>query len=116
MGPNVPLERGGAGDAERVAGAEEFFVQLVEGDALSGESGADAPAAEEVEEVRSVLKFLLALHLERKRVLRPQGRISSDGSQVYRHGKRDREYRIYPVEVDAEMFRRIEEQLDLVLV
>lgn len=96
---------------EAVETAEGLFVELFEGQELD-ENGEDVEAGE----VRAVLKFLLALHLERKRVLRPLGKILDDGSQIYRHPKRDREYRVCPVEFGSEMFGKIEDQLDLVLI
>lgn len=93
---------------EAVATADELLEQL-----MSEEEGdEDAQRAE----AREVLCFLLALHLERKRVLRPVGRVGKDGVQVYRHPKKDREYRVPSVELRAELIRQIEDQLDFMLI
>lgn len=103
-------------EREAVETVEELFVQLIEGEDPPAADGDDPADESEAEAVRSALKFLLALHLERKRILRPLGRLSPDGSQLYRHARRDREYRIFPAEVGVGLVRKIEEQLDLVLV
>lgn len=99
-------------EREAVQSVEDLFVQLAEEDAAGEREGSDEAAR--AEEVRAALRFLLALHLERKRVLRPVGRIAPDGSQLYRHPKRDAEYRIGPAGISPELFARIEEQLELV--
>lgn len=94
---------------EAVETADELFDQLIND---SGEEGEDA----EQGEIRRVLCFLLALHLERKRVIRPVGRIRADGSQVYRHPKKDRQYEVGAVGLRPELIRKIEDQLDQVLL
>ena len=60
--------------------------------------------------------FSVALHLERKRVLRPKGRVGSDGFQVYRHPKKDCEYRVAAVELRPKLIQQIEDQLDFMLI
>ncbi len=102
-----------AGEREAVRTVEELFVQMVE-----DEQGADDPARSAdsaTARIRDALRFLLALHLERKRVLRPLGRIGEDGSQTYRHPKRDTEYRVPAVVVEEDLRHSLEEQLSLVV-
>jgi hypothetical protein len=94
---------------EAVNSAEELFFRLSDGEA-------GTPGDGETEEVRGVLRFLLALHLERKRVLRPVGRISEGGVQRYRHPKRGVEIEVAAVDLDGELVRKTEGHLDALLV
>ncbi|MET3873694.1 hypothetical protein J3R74_003564 [Puniceicoccus vermicola] len=94
---------------EAVETADDLFDQMMN----------DTPEGDEDlerEEIRGVLCFILALHLERKRVLRPTGRIAEDGTQTYRHPKKDREYEVRAVEVRPDLIQKIEDQLDFVLI
>tara|TARA_R100000027_G_scaffold66167_2_gene61625 strand:- start:14213 stop:14719 length:507 start_codon:yes stop_codon:yes gene_type:complete len=93
---------------EAVATADELFDQMMNEE----DDGEDSERAE----VRATLCFLLALHLERKRVLRPKGRVGSDGFQVYRHPKKDCEYRVAAVELRPKLIQQIEDQLDFMLI
>lgn len=94
---------------EAVESADELFDQLMsDSDPAEEEGGQNG-------EIRGILRYLLALHLERKRILRPKGRIQPDGIQIYRHPKRDRDYRVESVELRMDLIREIEEQLDFVL-
>ena len=97
-------------EREAVQTAEELFVRLMEEDAGTG--GGDDP---EAAATRGVLRFLLALHLERKRVLRPVGRMEADGTQCYRHPKTAAEYRVPAAKLEPERLRAMEEQLGEVL-
>ncbi len=93
---------------EAVETADDLFDQLMDD---PGEEG-DA----ESKEIRKVLRFILALHLERKRVLRPLGRIAPDGTQVYRHPKKNREYTVEAAGLRPELMRKIEDQMDFILI
>ena len=92
-------------EREAVQTAEELFVRLME------EEDAETDGDEEAVATRGVLRFLLALHLERKRVLRPVGRPEVDRTQLYRNPKADTEYRVPAVELDAGRLRGMEDQL-----
>jgi len=94
---------------EAVEGADDLFEQLMGGEDPEEE-------ADQSREIRAMLCYLLALHLERKRVLRPIGRIRTDGIQVYRHPKKDREYEVAAVELRVDLIRQIEDQLDFILL
>jgi hypothetical protein len=93
---------------EAVETADDLFDQMMIGE-TDGEEDAER------EEVRGALCFILALHLERKRVLRPMGRVAADGAQVYRHPKKDREYVVKAVGLRADLIQKIEDQLDFIL-
>jgi len=93
---------------EAIESADDLFDQM-----MAQESSNDE--AEEQEEIRNVLCFLLALHLERKRVLRPIGRVQANGAQMYRHPKKNCQYEVQAVGLRPELIRSIEKQLDLVL-
>ncbi|MGE9290503.1 MAG: hypothetical protein ACQKBT_05915 [Puniceicoccales bacterium] len=96
---------------EAVETADDLFDQMMNASTEEGEE----PDPER-DEVREVLCFILALHLERKRVLRPLGRIAVDGTQSYRHPKKDREYTVKGVIVRPDLIQKIEDQLDFVLL
>ena len=85
-----------------MATTEELFLSLFE------ESGAEG------EEDRAVLKQLLALMLERKRVIKRVGP-STQGVQRYRHPKQDREYDVPMDDLNPEKLVRIQEQLQLLV-
>lgn len=95
---------------EAVETADDLFDQLM------AEDAEDEPGDEHAEEIRKALRCILALHLERKRVLRPLGRIGQDGMQTYRHPKKDRQYEVAVVELRPDLIREIEDQLDFILI
>jgi len=89
-----------------VASAEDFFFSLFENPAPEGQ------AAEESE----MLKHLLALLLERKRVLRAVGSRQASGVQRYRHVKTKQEIDVPIAEMSRDLMLRIEETLgDIIL-
>ncbi len=89
---------------ETMASAEDFFFSLYEGDA--------ADAAEESD----MLKHLLALMLERKRVLRAIAPRRTAGSQPYLHVKTKRELTVPIVEISTELMLKIQDTLgDIIL-
>ena len=90
-------------DARRSAlqTAEELFFALHE-----AESGAETTEDPRAAMDRRVLLTLLALLLERKRVLRVRGR-----GGLYWHPAGKREFRITPVELTPEMLLAVQDQL-----
>jgi hypothetical protein len=91
------------GPQEQAAAAEDFFCSLYdEAQESSDENGADE---------RLALKHLLALLLERKRILRAVGVRAKSGIQVYRHPKLEREFEVPVVEVSKEMTETIMETM-----
>ncbi|MFP4165657.1 MAG: hypothetical protein ACLFUF_00630 [Opitutales bacterium] len=84
---------------DAVASAEELFLSLQPGVSESGPEEADA------------LRHLLALMLERKRILRVQGPRKGSGSQTYLHVKRKEEYTVPLIEIVPEQLLKIKETL-----
>jgi hypothetical protein len=85
-----------------LAGSEDFFISLFDDDSLNIEN-------------KDSLKQMLALLLERKRVLRAQGR-PSGGIQKYLHVSTKREFDVPQKELDEELIINIQSQLDAFLV
>lgn len=84
---------------ETMASAEDFFFSLYENE--SPDSG----------ETSDMLKHLLSLMLERKRVLRPMGDRSTAGSQRYLHVKSKRELEAPIIEISTELMLKIEDTI-----
>lgn len=98
------LEEGAPNAGETVASAEEFFFSLFENEDSTERDRADA------------LKHLLALMLERKRVLRAVGPRQHSGSQVYYHVKTKQELNVPITEISRELMFKIEDTLgDIIL-
>lgn len=89
---------------ETMASAEDFFFSLYEH---------DRPDAREESDM---LKHLLSLMLERKRVLRPVGERRTEGSQTYLHVKTKREINVPIVDISTELMLKIEDTIgDIIL-
>ena len=89
---------------ETLASAEDFLLSLYEN---------DKPAAQEESDA---LKHLLALMLERKRVLRALGKRQTGGLQLYRHVKTKQELEVPVVEISTNLMLKIEDTLgDIIL-
>ncbi len=86
---------------ETMASAEDFFFSLYE-------SEADSP---EARESADMLKHLLSLMLERKRVLRPVGDRRTEGAQTYLHVKSKGTLEVPIVQISAELMRSIEDTI-----
>ena len=87
-----------------MASAEDFFFSLYEND--------QADAREESD----MLKHLLSLMLERKRVLRPIGERRNSGEQRYLHVKTKRELSVPIVDISTELMLKIENTIgDIIL-
>lgn len=94
----------GAQAKETMASAEDFFFSLYENE----------PA--EAREESDMLKHLLALMLERKRVLRPVGERQTAGAQRYQHARTKRELSVPIVEISTELMLKIEDTIgDIIL-
>jgi len=97
-------EDGATNAADTVASAEDFFFSLFENEAGEEQDRSDA------------LKHLLALMLERKRVLRPVGPRQTSGAQLYRHVKTKQELSVPIAEISRELMFKIEDTLgDIIL-
>jgi len=97
-------EDGGPTAGESMASAEDFFFSLFEHETDAERDRVDA------------LKHLLALMLERKRVLRAIGPRQHAGSQGYRHVKSKQELSVPITEISRELMFKIEDTLgDLML-
>lgn len=90
--------------SDTLASAEDFFFSLFENE------------SEDSAEERDMLKHLLALMLERKRVLRAAGPRKGGSTQLYRHVKTKQELTVPICEMSRELMLRIEDTLgDIVL-
>ncbi|MGE9292651.1 hypothetical protein [Ruficoccus sp. ZRK36] len=98
----TPNEEAKEARRQLMATTEELFISLYEENDAEGE------------EDRAVLKQLLGLMLERKRILRRVGPMA-DGVQRYRHPKQDREYDVPMGDLDPEKLTRVQEQLQLLV-
>ena len=92
-------EEGGPRAGDTVASAEDFFFSLFE----------NAENAER--EASDALKHLLALMLERKRILRAVGPRQQSGVQTYRHVKTKQELDVPISEISRELMFKIEDAL-----
>lgn len=97
-------EEGATNAADTVASAEDFFFSLFENDSDDERERSDA------------LKYLLALMLERKRILRVDGPRQTSGAQTYRHVKTKQELKVPIAEISRELMFKIEDTLgDIIL-
>jgi len=95
---------GSADVRETVASAEDFFLSLYENYQADGLAETDA------------LKHLLALMLERKRVVRALGKRQTAGTQRYRHVKTKQEIEVPIVEISADLMLKIQDTMgDIIL-
>jgi len=89
---------------ETVASAEDFFLSLYDNDQAGAQAETDA------------LKHLLALMLERKRVVRALGKRQVEGTQLYRHVKTKQELEVPVVEISTDLMLKIQDTLgDIIL-
>lgn len=86
-----------------LASSEDFFVSLF-----------DEGSAVETDEVE-VVKQMLALLLERKRILRPQGR-ASKGVQKYVQVSTKREFSVPQKNLNEELIVKIQNQLGSIII
>ena len=92
---------------QRVASAEELFLSLYNDHSGEGQ---------QVHLESSALKHLLALMLERKRVLRAIGPRVKHGDQLYYYSKNKQDYHVPIVDISADLMLRIQDVLsDIVL-
>jgi len=84
---------------ETVASAEDFFMSLYENEAPESRESSDA------------LKHLLALMLERKRVLRAVPPRRTEGEQSYLHVKRKETFSVPIVDISPDLMLKIEDTL-----
>ncbi len=88
--------------AQALATSEELFLSLYK------EEGAD------VAEDRELFKQVLALMLERKRILRAQGR-PENGQQTYLHVRSKETFQVQSTDPDPAALIRIQEQLNMLV-
>ena len=92
----------GAHARETMASAEDFFFSLYEVEVEVEVEPADA------QDTSDMLKHLLGLMLERKRVLRAVGPRQTAGSQTYRHVKTKQELVVPVVDISTELMLKIQ--------
>ena len=90
---------------QKVASAEEFFFSLY---TASGDTG----GCEEI----NALKYLLALMLERKRVVRAQGKRLHEGVQSYIHIKTKQTFAVPITDISVDLMVRIQKTLGDILL
>lgn len=83
---------------------EELFLSLFEADEEGGQS-----------EESDILKYLLALILERKRILKPIARTGNANSATYLFRKTETEYEVPNVDVSPQTLLGVQEQLQLII-
>jgi hypothetical protein len=94
----------GANVRETVASAEDFFLSLYQNEQADAQEETDA------------LKHLLALMLERKRVVRALGKRQTSGTQLYVHVKTKQEIEVPILEISPELMMKIQDTLgDIIL-
>jgi len=86
-----------------LAGSEDFFISLFDDNS--------AVVAEELDAV----KQMLALLLERKRILKPLGRPIA-GVQKYIHSSTKREFEVSQRDLDAEVVVKVQNQIGSLLI
>ena len=87
-----------------IASAEDFFLSLFENE-VAGE-----------QDRRDALKHVLALMLERKRILRAVGPRQSSGEQAYLHVKTKQEFKVPITPISRELMFKIQDTLgDIIL-
>ncbi|PXA03250.1 hypothetical protein DDZ13_12550 [Coraliomargarita sinensis] len=97
-------EEGATSTSDTVASAEDFFFSLFENEAGDERERSDA------------LKHLLALMLERKRILRAIGPRQTSGTQTYLHVKTKQELKVPITEISRDLMFKIEDTLgDIIL-
>lgn len=113
-----PKPKADESKADRLHSAEELFFSLY-GEHLPEESGEEEAIMPEnveseeetdedpVPEVKAALQHILALQLERKRILRPVGKRRAEGEQEYLHVKTKKTFLVPVLPVDGELFQRI---------
>ena len=93
-----------ASASETMASAEDFFFSLFENE------------SPDTKEESDMLKHLLSLMLERKRVLRATGDRKSIGEQSYRHVKTKQMIQVPIVDISMELMLKIEDTIgDIIL-
>lgn len=92
----------------RAKSLEEFFLSLFESDGPIEGTGAEAPVQEHLD----LLKYLLSLHLERRRLLR-LSKESNHRNEVlsYRHLASGREFEVRTVPFSPKSLAAVEEHL-----
>ena len=92
-----------AEERQNVRSTEDMFLSLYDEEA-------------ETTEESDVLKYLLAIILELKRLLRPAGRPPSGEPQIYRHPQTGREYAVPQLDLTADSVRHVQAQLKKILL
>lgn len=90
-----------ANKSEIMSSAEDFFFSLFEVGVEPGDA----------QETSDMLKHLLSLMLERKRVLRAVGPRKTEGQQTYRHVKTKQELLVPVVDISAELMLKIQDTI-----
>jgi len=88
-----------ANKSEIMASAEDFFFSLYEVEQTVAQDTSD------------MLKHLLSLMLERKRVLRAVGPRQTEGQQTYRHVKTKQELLVPVVDISTELMMKIQDTI-----
>lgn len=89
---------------QALASAEELFMSLFE------QSGDGAEAE------RDTFKLVLALYLERKRIVRRQGRLDAEGLQCYLHVKTKQTFQVPMDDPQPALLLALQTQLEMLLV
>lgn len=93
--------------SQRFASAEELFLSLYNDSSDVGKK---------VHLESSALKHLLALMLERKRVLRAIGPRVKQGDQLYYYSKNKQEYHVPVIDISTKLMLRIQDVIGDILI
>ncbi len=88
---------------QAINSSEELFLSLYEEEGIETRE-------------REVIKFLLALMLERKKILKPLIKTPADAVQKYLHNRTNREYKVPIIDLTAESVQEVMGQLKEVVV
>lgn len=111
-----PKAAEGESKAERLHSAEELFFSLYgetlaseqpEEDAVMPETSEPEVEKTSIPEVKAALQHILALQLERKRLLRAVGKRRIEGDQEYLHVKTHKSFLVPVLPVDDALFQRL---------
>jgi hypothetical protein len=97
-----PRKAGENAEREMKLTAEALFLNLAD------------PATDVTPENTRLVQFL-ALMLERKRVLKPQGRSADGAKNVYEHAKSKQMYEVPVGELSPDFFIQVQEQLSVLM-
>lgn len=109
----LSLYPAGENEAESPSNCMETSMKLPP-EKLSLEADIQQTESVQINTDKDTLKYLLALMLERKRILKPVGRPKPGEPTLYRHPKLERTFTVPAVNISGEAVLRVQEQLQAI--